>query len=76
MSTQSKWLCFAGILAAGVALLAFGVPTQYVLIGGLLLCCPLMMLFMGGMQDGPKKDQSGASSDTLRDGPGKESNKE
>lgn len=46
MSTQSKWLWLAGIIIIGGVLLLFGVPMQYVLLGGVLLLCPAMMLFM------------------------------
>ena len=73
MSTQTKWLWAAGILTAGAALLAFGVPARYVLIGGLLLLCPAMMFFMGGSRGHSKKDQPGASTATPRDSPAKES---
>lgn len=67
MSTQNKWLSAVGILTAGAALLAFGVPTQTVLILGFLLLCPLMMFFMMGgknTHEGSKKGQPGPSSDT------------
>lgn len=70
MSTQKKWFWAVGILVAGAALLQFGVPAQTLLIGGLLLLCPLMMFFMG---DESKKDHPGASSHTAPDGTSKES---
>ena len=69
MNTQRKWLWAVAILIAGAALLAFGVPTEIVLLFGLLLLCPLMMLFMMGgkdMHQGSKEDQSGESSDRPR----------
>lgn len=70
ISTRRKWLWAIGIIAAGGALVAFGVPMQYVL-GGFLLLCPLMMFFMGGhnMDDGSKKGEPRASSETPRDRP-------
>ena len=69
MSTQRKWLWAAAILIVGGTLLAFGVGTETMLIVGLLLLCPLMMLFMMGgkdMHQGSKGDQSGESSDKPR----------
>jgi hypothetical protein len=69
VGTQKKWLWAVGILAAGAALLAFGVPAPTVLILGLVLLCPLMMFFMMGgknTHEGSKKDPS-SSSDTPRD---------
>lgn len=70
MSIQSKWLWAAGILAAGAALVAFEVPMQYVLLGGLLLLCPLMMFFMGrhNMDGGSKKGAARTPSDTPHGG--------
>lgn len=73
MSTQRKWLWAVGAIAAGTALVAFGVPAHYVLIGGLLLFCPAMMFFMGREHDGSKKEQPGAASATPRDSAGKDS---
>lgn len=72
MSIRSKWLWAVGILTAGAALFAFGVPAQTVLILGLVLLCPLMMFsMMGGKNtDGPsEKDQPRASADAPRAGP-------
>lgn len=75
MRSQSKWLWAVGIIAGAAALLAFGVAMQYVLLIGLLLMCPLMMLFMGGknMHAGSKKGEPAASSDTPHDGSDKAS---
>jgi hypothetical protein len=52
MSTRRKWLWAIGIIAAGGALVAFGVPMQYVLIGGFLLLCPPDDVFHGRTQYG------------------------
>lgn len=76
MNTQNKWLWAVGAIAVGAALVAFGVPLQYVLIGGLLLMCPAVMFFMGSRHEDSKKDQPSASSHTPRDNPGKESKQE
>lgn len=75
MSAQKKWLWAVGAIAAGAALVAFGVPLQYVLIGGVLLLCPAMMIFMGGhgTDDAPGKGKTRASSDMPPDAAGKES---
>lgn len=69
MSTQTKWIGAAVILAIGAALIAYGVATEYVLLGALVLLCPLMMLFMGGHDRGREsgKDRPGPSSDATRD---------
>lgn len=77
MSIQKKWLLTVGILTIGAALLAFGLPTQTVLILGLLLLCPLMMFFMMGgkhTQEGSSKRQPDGTSNTPSGGsdePGK-----
>lgn len=65
MSTQNRWLWVVGALIVGGALVALGVPIQYVLVGGVVLLCPAMMLFMAkkGMNENSTKDL-GASSDT------------
>lgn len=75
MNTQRKWLWAIGATAAGAALVAFGVPLEYVLIGGFLLLCPAMMLFMGGHNtDGDsRKGPSGGSTDAHAEIPGKQS---
>lgn len=68
MSKQSKWLWAIGILVLGAVLLDRGVPIQYLLLGGVLLLCPAMMLFMSkkGMDENSKKEP-GASLDTPPD---------
>lgn len=68
MSTQRKWIIAAGIIALGAALVAWGLPAEYVVVGGLVLLCPLMMLFMGGhdRSGDAKLNQPGASSDPTR----------
>lgn len=78
MSTSNKWLWPVGIItaaAAVLALLAYGVAVETVLILGLLLLCPLMMLFMRGknMHTGSREGQPGVPSDTHGDISGKDS---
>ncbi len=73
MKTQAKWLWAAGILAVGVALLAFGVRTEYVLLLGFLLLCPGMMLFMGG---GSGHDRSKKGGRTASETEGAQRNRE
>lgn len=75
MNTQRKWVLAAGVITAGAALLAFGVPAQTVLIGGLVLLCPLMMLFMMGGHNthGDDNENEGTRMDGTRDRPQRES---
>lgn len=77
MNTQRKWVLAAGVITAGAALLAFGVPAQTVVIGGLLLLCPLMMLFMMGGHDTHRDDNrnEGTHMDGSRDSAQRESNR-
>lgn len=66
MRTHMKWRWAVGILTAAALVLAvsaFGVTTHSALLIGVLLLCPLMMLFMGhGGQKGPEKHPSDVAS--------------
>jgi len=70
MVTQSKWLLFAGLIAALGAALYLGVSPFILLIVGFVLLCPLGMYFgMGRMHKKPGSDghneMSGSSSEPI-----------
>jgi hypothetical protein len=54
MKRQHMPLFAAALVIAIVGALAVGVPLSTVAFGLLVLCCPLMMLFMHGGTGGPR----------------------
>lgn len=68
MTAQSKWLLFAGLIAAFGGALYLGVSPIILLIVGFVLLCPLAMYFgMGRMHKKPgaagHNEMSGSSSE-------------
>lgn len=63
MAAQSKWLLFAGLLAASGAALYLGVSPLILLIVGFVLLCPLGMYFGMGKMHG--KREGGAGHDEM-----------
>ncbi len=62
MKRQHMMWYAAALIAVAVTALALGAPASTVLLGLVVLACPLMMMFMmGGMQGGGSGGASGSN---------------